>query len=189
MFWWYLTRASGIVATVLFGLSLTWGLFFTSRSTGRRPKPNWWLDLHNMLGGLSLAFTVVHVLAVIIDPNAGFSLVQALVPGLASDLTLAMAYGIVATYVLLALVATSWPELRFRRSVWRAIHLVSIPAAVLTALHAYQTGSDRSALAFQAMIVTLFAAIVYAGALRTLSIRRRRGKKKERGSRRTLTHE
>ncbi len=189
MFWWYLTRASGIVATVLLGLSLVWGLLFSSRETGRRPKPNWWLDLHNMLGGLALGFTVLHVLATIIDPNAGFSIVQALVPGQSTDLTLAMGYGIVSLYALIAVVATSWPKLKLGRRVWRAIHLLSIPAAILAAMHAYQSGSDRDAFAFQAMIVVLFGLIVYPSVLRVLALRRRRADKRHRLSRRTLTDE
>ena len=52
---WYLTRSTGIVAAVLSVVALMWGLFFSSRNTGTRLKPNWWLALHNWLGGLTLA--------------------------------------------------------------------------------------------------------------------------------------
>ncbi|MEY2565569.1 MAG: hypothetical protein QOE35_98, partial [Actinomycetota bacterium] len=47
--WDYLTRSSGLVATVLIVLSLAWGLLFSARATGNRRRPNWWLDLHNFL--------------------------------------------------------------------------------------------------------------------------------------------
>ena len=116
-------------------------------------------------------------------------LFRSLVPGQATDLTLAMGYGIVSLYALFAVVATSWPKLKFGRRVWRAIHLVGIPAAILAAMHAYQSGSDRDALAFQAMIVVLFGLIVYPAVLRVLAVRRRRAEKRHRLSRRTLTDE
>ena len=31
--WWYLTRATGLVATALAVASLVWGLFFSARNT------------------------------------------------------------------------------------------------------------------------------------------------------------
>ena len=51
---WYLTRSTGIVAAVLSVAALVWGLFFSARNTGTRLRPNWWLALHNWLGGLTV---------------------------------------------------------------------------------------------------------------------------------------
>ena len=79
--WWYLTRASGIVATILAVGSLVFGAFFSARNTGSRRTPAWWLDLHNYLGGLALIFTGVHLLASVLDPNSGIGIVQVLDPG------------------------------------------------------------------------------------------------------------
>lgn len=174
VFWWYLTRSSGVVATVLIAVSLFAGLLFSGRATGNRPKPNWWLDFHNMVGGLAFGFTVLHVVAVVVDPDAGFTLVQAIVPGKASDLPLAMGYGIVATYLLALVVFTSWPRLRFRRRVWRAVHLTSVPAAVLTALHAYQAGTDHPKHWFQLLLAVLGGLLVYPTVMRLDAVRRKR---------------
>ena len=51
---WYLSRATGIVATVLAVAALVWGFLFSARETGNRFRPAWWLDLHNWLGGSAL---------------------------------------------------------------------------------------------------------------------------------------
>mgnify|MGYP003348278521 CR=1 FL=1 len=59
--WWYLTRATGIVAAILSVAALALGLYFSSRNTGSRQKPNWWLSLHNYLGGLTLFLFGVQV--------------------------------------------------------------------------------------------------------------------------------
>ena len=52
--WWYLTRASGIVATILaVGVAGVRRVLLGAQH--RQPRtPAWWLDLHNYLGGLAL---------------------------------------------------------------------------------------------------------------------------------------
>ena len=84
---WYVTRATGIVATVLMLLSLAWGLLFSARETGTRLRPAWWLDLHKGLGGLALVFTVVHLVTAFADSDLGVDLATVLVPGAAEGET------------------------------------------------------------------------------------------------------
>ena len=117
--WWYLTRATGIVATVLAVAALVFGFFFSSRNTGDRRRPAWWLDLHNWLGGLALAFTAAHIVTVYLDKNSGIGVLAVLVPGAAHDATWAIAWGVIAAYLLAFAVFTSWPRKRFSRRVWR----------------------------------------------------------------------
>ena len=68
---WYVTRSTGIVATVLMLASLAWGFLFSARETGTRLRPAWWLDLHKGLGGLAVVFTVVHLVAAFADTDLG----------------------------------------------------------------------------------------------------------------------
>lgn len=168
--WWYLTRSSGIVATVLAVAALAWGLMFSARATGERLRPAWWLDLHNWLGGLTLAFTGVHVLASFADHDSGIGLKQVFIPGTATDQTTAITFGVLATYVFIVVVFTSWPKLRARRSVWRAIHLLSLPATVLAGVHAYKTGSDQQATPFQILLILLVGFATYPIFLRLLGL-------------------
>ena len=164
--WWYLTRASGIVATVLAVTAVFWGLMFSARATGSRLRPAWWLDLHNWLGGLTLAFTGVHIAASFADHDSGIGLKQVFVPGTALPPTLAITLGVLASYAFVVVVFTSWPRLRFRRRTWRIVHLVSVPATVIAGLHAYQAGSDQHAIAFQALLAVLVGVAVFPATLR-----------------------
>ena len=174
--WWYLARSSGIVATVLIAATLGWGLIFSARGTGRRLRPAWWLDLHNWLGGLALAFTMVHVVTVVADSDLGIRLVDVIVPGTASYRTMAMALGVVAFELVALATLTSLRPLKARLTlrVWHAIHLASVPAAVLTGLHAYQAGTDATRAAFKLGLAVLAGAAVYPAALRVLGLRRSR---------------
>jgi predicted ferric reductase len=169
---WALSRASGIVALVLVVLSLLWGLLFSGRATGTRPRPNWWLAMHNWLGGLSLAFIGVHLLAVFLDSSAGIGLVQILVPGTATGWVWPIGLGVVATYAFVLVSASSIGRVRraLPRRAWHLVHLVSIPAVLLTVLHAYQAGSDAAANWYTVMLSLLTGIGVYALVLRLLGV-------------------
>jgi hypothetical protein len=162
----YLTRASGVVATVLLVAALGGGLLFSARATGGRPRPSWWLDLHNYLGGLAFAFVVVHVAAAVLDRGSGIGLVQVFVPMTATGWAWGITWGVLATYVLGAVVLTSWPSRRFSRGTWLAVHLLSIPATVMAAGHAWMVGSSRNGLWFSALLALLAGVAVYPAVLR-----------------------
>ena len=168
--WWYLSRATGIVATVLAVAALVFGFFFSSRNTGDRRRPAWWLDLHNWLGGLALAFTAAHIVTIYLDKNAGIGVIAVLVPGAAKDSTWAIAWGVIAFYLLALAVFTSWPRKRFSRRIWRIIHLGSVVGTFLAGLHAFQTGTDATALIFEAGLVACAALGVYAISVRVLAL-------------------
>ena len=168
--WWSLSRATGIVATVLVVAALVFGFFFSSRNTGDRRRPAWWLDLHNWLGGLALAFTAVHIVTVYLDTNSGIGVLAVLVPGAAHDSTWAIAWGVIATYLLAFAVFTSWPRKRFSRRIWRIIHLGSVLGTVLAGLHAFQIGTDATELAFEVGLVVCATLTVYAIAIRVFGL-------------------
>lgn len=167
LFWWYTSRATGIVATALVVAALVWGFFFSSRNTGDRRGPAWWLDLHNWLGGLALAMTAVHLAAAYIDGRSGLGIGEVLVPGASR---LSITWGVVAAYLLAFSVFTSWPRRRLRRTAWRVVHLGSLLGAALAGVHAYQAGSDASGPAFQAGLVVAGGFGTYATAVRLLGV-------------------
>ena len=167
---WYVTRSTGIVATLLMLASLSWGFLFSSRETGKRLRPAWWLDMHRGLGGLALVFTVVHVVAAFADTDLGVSLATVLVPGSAASQTTAFTWGVLAFYGLVVVVFTSWPKLLFRRRTWRVVHLLSVPATALACVHAYQLGSDSHSSVFEALLVISVGAAVYPLGVRLWSL-------------------
>lgn len=167
----HLSRSSGIVATILVVFALLWGFLFSSRATGRRLRPNWWLDLHNWLGGLALSFTVIHVALALFDTNSGITIVRVFVPGATGDARWAITWGTISMYALVAVVFTTWPTRLTNRRSWRIVHLVSVPATVLAFLHAYQSGSDASRGIFQVGILAAAAVATYGLGLRLSTLR------------------
>ncbi|MCA1845944.1 MAG: ferric reductase-like transmembrane domain-containing protein [Actinobacteria bacterium] len=174
--WYYLARASGIIATVLIVAALGGGFLFSARATGKRRRPQWWLDLHNYLGGLAFAFTVVHIVTIFADRDSGIGLLQIFIPMTAGGWTWGITWGVLATYVFAAVVFTSWPGRRLSRRTWLTVHLLSVPATVMAAGHAWMVGSSRHGLWFQALVALMAGLAVYPAILRLAGVvdRRRR---------------
>ena len=168
--WWYLTRATGIVAAVLSVASLALGLYFSSRNTGTRQKPNWWLSLHNYLGGLTLAFVGVHMLFSVVDTTWGLRLVDLFVPS--GKVGWGIGFGVVAFWMFVVTVIPSIARIRRRlpRKVWHVVHLISVPAVALTAVHAVKAGSDSTSNSFARVLAVIAGLGIYPLAVRLISL-------------------
>lgn len=171
---WFLTRSTGIVAGVLAVASLVWGLFFSARNTGTRLKPNWWLALHNYLGGLTLVFVGLHMLVSLLDTDAGLRFVDLLWPS--SEVGWAIGWGVVAFWLFVIVVLPSVARIRRRlpRKAWHVVHLLAVPAVVLSGVHAYQAGSDSFSVWFTRGLALLVGISLYPLTIRLLGLAQRR---------------
>jgi len=161
---WYLTRSSGVVAMVLMSLAVIDGLLFSGRQN-RRTRPVWLMDLHRGLGGYALAFTGLHLVSAY-SAGLGYSIVAVVVPGVAKESTIPLAFGIIAFYIMSISVLTSWPKRLLPRKFWHFLHVLSIPALILVGLHGWQMGSDSRIGWYIAVTLVLTAITVYPFALR-----------------------
>ena len=119
---WYVARASGLVGWALLAAATLWGLALSTKIFGKRPRPNWILDLHRMLGALALVFTGVHVSAILADQYVHFGLVDVLVPFASKWRAGAVAWGVVGMYLLVAVELTSLLRARIPKTLWRRVH-------------------------------------------------------------------
>ncbi len=164
--WWYATRSAGVVAWMLLTVSVLWGLALSTKVFGKRPRPNWLLDLHRYLGGLAVVFTAVHVIAIVLDSFVTFSLVNVLVPFTGSWHPAAVAWGIVAMYALVAVEITSLLRARVSKQLWRATHYLSFPLFALATIHVLAAGTDRHTFLLRALLVSGVLAVVALTAIR-----------------------
>jgi predicted ferric reductase len=151
---WYAARASGMVAWALVTASILWGLAVSTRLVRRRGAPAWTLDLHKFLGTLSVVFVGVHVLALWADNFVYFGPRELFVPMASRYRPLAVAWGIAATYLLVAIQLTSWTMRRIPRRLWHAVHLTSFPLFAAATVHGFTAGADRGNLAVQWLALT-----------------------------------
>ncbi|MGZ6980240.1 MAG: ferric reductase-like transmembrane domain-containing protein, partial [Acidimicrobiia bacterium] len=145
-FWWYTARAGGLVSWALATASVVWGLLLSGRIT-RKPKPAWVLDLHRFLGALTVVFVGIHVLAIWLDSYVQFGPSELFIPFASTWKPVAVAWGVVALYLLLAIEITSLLQRRIPRRVWRAVHLSSFGLFVFATVHALTAGTDSGSKA------------------------------------------
>jgi DMSO/TMAO reductase YedYZ heme-binding membrane subunit len=138
---WHLIRATGIVAYVLLTASVIWGLWLSTRSPTPPGRP-WVLEVHKALGGLAVLFTLGHLSALLIDGFIGFDLVEVLVPFASDWNPLAVAWGIVAFWLLAAVEVTSLLRRTLAKNTWRKVHLASFGAYLMASGHFLTAGTD-----------------------------------------------
>jgi DMSO/TMAO reductase YedYZ heme-binding membrane subunit len=167
--WWYVARSGGIVAWALCAISVVWGLLLSSRVLGRRVSGPKLLDLHRYLGGLAVVFTGVHIAGLVLDESVHFGFVEVLVPMASEVFPGAVAWGVVAFYLLIAVEVTSLLRRRIGERVWRSVHYASFAVFLLGTIHGLKAGTDAEnpliwwpAAAASAAIVGLAAARIFA---------------------------
>jgi predicted ferric reductase len=146
--WWFTARSSGLVAWAVCTASILWGLALSTRLVRRRGAPAWLLDLHRFLGLLSIVFTAVHIAALYLHSHWEYKSIpfgpgQLFVPFASKYRPAAVAWGIAAFYLLVAIQISSWLMRYIKRKVWHTIHLSSFAMFVAATLHGFQSGSDR----------------------------------------------
>ena len=164
-FWWYVARAGGIVAWALVLASCTWGLLHALRAFGRRPSPSWMLSTHRYLSALAIVFVAVHVLAILADSFVQFSLADLLVPMVSAWHPVAVAWGIVGMYVLVAIEVTSLARARLSPKAWRRVHVLSYVLLALVTIHVLSAGTDAGDLLPTTSMVLIGVATVFGAAM------------------------
>ena len=163
--WWYVSRASGIVAWGLLALAVLWGLALSTRALGKKPTAPWLLDVHRFLGGLAVLFTIAHFSTLALDPwmtsEYGYSLLDAFVPGRSEWKPIPMAWGVVAFYLLIVVELTSLVRNRIPNRLWKWVHLTSYPLYAFATIHLLTAGSDRYSPYLRWTVVASVGAVVF----------------------------
>lgn len=143
---WYLSRASGLVAYSLLWLSVVAGLFLSGRVGRELLPPRTAMELHQTVSGTALAFALFHGLVLTGDRFIGFGLLDVLVPLAGSFQPLWVAGGQVSLGLSAALLASSLLRRHLGNRLWRALHYGGFAAYWLALAHAIVLGSDTPVL-------------------------------------------
>jgi sulfoxide reductase heme-binding subunit YedZ len=138
---WLVARASGLVAFGLLTLSVWLGLAMSTRLLGpKRQKPL--LSLHRTLAWTGLSMVGLHAGTLLLDPVLHFGFLSVLLPGAAPWRPAAVALGVVAGWVSLALAASFNARRWIGQKGWRRLHYASFAAFWLALGHALLVGTD-----------------------------------------------
>jgi sulfoxide reductase heme-binding subunit YedZ len=142
---WLLARAAGLVAFAVLTLSVWLGLSMSTRIVPPRYRARL-LPLHRTLAWTGLSLVGLHAGALLADPTLHFAPSAVLVPFASAWRPAAVAAGVMAGWLSLALAAS----FRLRRFIgqrgWRRLHYASFAAFVLALGHALASGTDLAGL-------------------------------------------
>jgi predicted ferric reductase len=161
---WFITRAAGLMAYLLFWLSTVWGLAVSSKIFDRLLNRPFTFDTHGFLSLLALGFIFIHVVVLMWDSYAPFSLVQLFVPFTSTYRPLAVAFGIISLYLTLIVTVSFYLRRRIGYKTSRMLHYLSFLAYIGATAHGILAGADTPLFSTQliyeetAVIVVLLTA-------------------------------
>ncbi len=159
--WWYVTRASAIIAWTLMVVSVMWGIALSTRVLKPHDNPGWLLDLHRWMSGLSVVFVGLHMFSLYMDSYAHFSPADLFVPFHSTYTKIAalgawpIALGVLCFYLMIAVQGTSLMMRILPRKFWKAIHYSSYAVVLLVSFHAGWSGTDTRAWVYRIVALLL----------------------------------
>jgi sulfoxide reductase heme-binding subunit YedZ len=160
--YWYLTRASGVIALIL----LTAGVVIGIAATGRLRAPGvprFVIDgIHRTASLLAVVFLIVHIVTAVLDSFAPISLLDGVIPFAGSYRPLWLGLGAAAFDLLVAVAITSLVRQRLGYGTWRAVHWLAYAAWPVALLHGFGTGSDVHEAWLLVINVVCIAAVLVA---------------------------
>jgi methionine sulfoxide reductase heme-binding subunit len=178
--WWYMSRASGIIAWLVLGATCLWGILLITRMLKPADRPAWLLDLHRWLGSLAIVTTAVHLLTLVADNYVHFGWKELFVPNGSPWKTGAVSWGVIAFYILVVVQVSSLMMKKMPRRLWHGIHLLSYVLFAMATVHGVAAGTDHTNLVFLLVASGVGSIVLFALTARVLQGRAKRIVKAER---------
>ncbi|MFN8380378.1 MAG: hypothetical protein U0V02_00470 [Anaerolineales bacterium] len=141
-FWWYLTRAAGLMGYFLIWLSTAWGLVVSSKILDPIMDRGFTYDFHEYLSWLGLAFIATHVIVLMADKYLPYTIWQVLLPFLSPYRPLWVGIGVIAFYLSILVTAAFYLKKHIGMELFRKIHYLSLVAYFGATLHGLYAGTD-----------------------------------------------
>lgn len=140
---WFLSRASAIVAYILLWLSMVFGLLITNKLARMWPGGPHAFNLHQHFSLLGLAFALFHGLILMGDQYLRFSLGQVLLPFFTTNYRpLWVGLGQLTFYLMGMVVFSFYIRRRIGSRSWRLIHFLSFIVYAMALMHGIFSGTD-----------------------------------------------
>ena len=174
---WLAARATGLVALVLVTLLVVLGILLS------HPEQTQWklakriYPWHESLWVFVIAFLVVHVVSLVVDPYAGIGIGGALVPGLSAYRTAPVAVGVISLYALLITAISARYTRLLPTGWWLKLHRLAGLVLAGAWAHGVLAGTDTKSVAPVYWGIVL--AVVAAAAHRYWIVRRVRAAQRQ----------
>jgi sulfoxide reductase heme-binding subunit YedZ len=166
MTWWLASRAAGVVAMALIGLSVAIGLAMAAKAFRRPGLPRLLVAIHEHAALAALVAIAVHGITLLGDRWLNPGPIGVAVPFVMDHRPIFTGLGIVAGYLAAILGLTFYVRRRIGTKRWRNLHRLTPLVYALGVAHALGAGSDRRLVAV--LLIATGTPILYLGILRAL---------------------
>jgi predicted ferric reductase len=167
---WYLSRTSAFVAFILVWASMIFGLLMTSRTAKVWPGGPAAFDLHQFTSLLGLAVALFHVLVLLGDQYAGYSLAQLLLPFNSTNYKpLWVGIGQMGFYIAILVSFTFYIRKQITQRGWRLIHFASFASFAAVLAHGLLSGTDTGTVWASAMYWVAGGSVLFLTLFRILA--------------------
>ena len=164
---WYVVRAAGLVAFGTLTLSVWLGLAMSTRLLGTKRLKSL-LGWHQTLAWTGLSMLGLHAGALLFDPTLHFGLPSLLVPFAAPWRPAAVAAGVVAGWLMLAIASSFRLKKWIGQKGWRRLHYASFAAFFLALGHALTAGTDLRGVNGPILAAVAAGPVIWLGLARVL---------------------
>ena len=142
---WYLSRASGVIAYTLFWLAVVFGLLLSTR-LGKHFNAARVFALHQYLSLLAVGFAAFHAGILLADNFLNLNLWQILLPFGFQTERVGVALGQLGFWLLFICAFSFYIKKYIGQSAWRWLHFLTFMAYMFISVHVFMVGSDSRAL-------------------------------------------
>jgi sulfoxide reductase heme-binding subunit YedZ len=172
--WWLASRASGIVALILIGLSVAIGLAMAAKAVKTPGLPRLLLAIHEHAALAALVAIAVHGITLLGDSWLNPGPLGIAVPFVIDHEPIYTGLGIVGGYIAAILGLTFYLRRRIGTRRWRNLHRLTPVVYVLGVIHTLGSGTDAGQPWLLAILLATGTPILYLGILRALPQEERR---------------
>ncbi len=141
--YWYLSRASAMMAFALIWFAMALGLTLTNKLARVWPGGPIAFDVHQHASLLGLAFALFHGLILLGDKYINFTLAQIVVPFTSTGYKpVWVGLGQIGFYVMAIVGLSFYVRRRIGHRAWRLIHFLSFVTFALSLMHGIFSGTD-----------------------------------------------
>jgi sulfoxide reductase heme-binding subunit YedZ len=175
---WFATRGAGVMTLVCLTVVVVLGIATSLRVEGQRAPRFVIAALHRNFALFTMVLLGVHIATSVLDPFAGITPIDAVVPFAGAYRTFWLGMGVIGAEVLVAMTITSIFRGRIGPRLWRYVHWGAYASWPIAVFHGLGTGSDAQepwllgiTAACMAAVLASVARRLLAGRLRTAPIR------------------
>lgn len=156
---WYVSRMSALAGFAFLYISMVLGLAIRIPLLRNSIGSGDTLSVHRWISLQALLLALIHGTSLIFDKFIKFSFVDVFIPFASEYKTYMVVLGVLAFYLMLILVVSSYLKNKIPHKLWRTLHFFNIVLYIFSLIHAWQLGTDLSSNFARAVFVGLNSAI------------------------------